>query len=103
MKNLPLDGVTVLELGNSIAAPFAGEILGDLGADVIKIEPPDGDPFRSHPAWLASSSSSVTKIASTCGNDGRGFRATASAVNPTVEMAPAPCIRGHARQATAME
>jgi crotonobetainyl-CoA:carnitine CoA-transferase CaiB-like acyl-CoA transferase len=42
MKNLPLDGVTVLELGNSIAAPFAGEILGDLGADVIKVEKCDG-------------------------------------------------------------
>src|SRR6516164_4036140 len=46
MKNLPLDGVTVLELGNSIAAPFAGEILGDLGADVIKVEKCDGDDAR---------------------------------------------------------
>src|SRR6478752_7447092 len=37
-NNLPLEGITVLELGNSVAAPFAGEILGDLGADVIKVE-----------------------------------------------------------------
>jgi formyl-CoA transferase len=43
----PLDGVTVLELGSFIAGPFAGQILGDLGADVIKIEAPgDGDPMR---------------------------------------------------------
>ncbi len=43
MENrLPLAGITVLELGHSVAAPFAGEILGDLGADVIKVEKRDG-------------------------------------------------------------
>lgn len=40
--SLPLQGITVLELGHSVAAPFAGEILGDLGADVIKVEKRDG-------------------------------------------------------------
>jgi crotonobetainyl-CoA:carnitine CoA-transferase CaiB-like acyl-CoA transferase len=39
---LPLSGITVVELGHSIAAPYAGEILGDLGADVIKIEKTEG-------------------------------------------------------------
>ncbi len=40
-------GVRVLELGNFIAGPFAGQLLGDYGADVIKVEPPDeGDPMR---------------------------------------------------------
>ena len=34
----PLDGVRVLELGNFIAGPFAGQLLGDYGADVIKVE-----------------------------------------------------------------
>jgi formyl-CoA transferase/succinyl-CoA--D-citramalate CoA-transferase len=43
----PLDGVRVLELGNFIAGPFAGQLLGDYGADVIKVESPgDGDPMR---------------------------------------------------------
>ncbi len=41
-----LAGVKVLEFSEMIAAPFAGMHLGDLGADVIKVEPPDGDPWR---------------------------------------------------------
>ena len=41
-----LDGVRVLEFSEMIAAPFAGMHLGDLGADVIKVEPPEGDPWR---------------------------------------------------------
>jgi formyl-CoA transferase/succinyl-CoA--D-citramalate CoA-transferase len=42
-----LAGVRVLELGSFIAGPFAGQLLGDYGADVVKIEPPDtGDPMR---------------------------------------------------------
>ena len=43
----PLVGVRVLELGNFIAGPFAGQLLGDYGAEVLKIESPDGgDPMR---------------------------------------------------------
>ncbi len=45
----PLAGLRVLELGSFIAGPFAGQLLGDLGAEVIKVEPPGtGDPMR---AW----------------------------------------------------
>ena len=42
----PLDGVLVLELGEGISAAYCTQILGDLGADVIKIEPPSGDITR---------------------------------------------------------
>jgi crotonobetainyl-CoA:carnitine CoA-transferase CaiB-like acyl-CoA transferase len=50
---LPLSGYTVIEIGHSVAAPYAGEILGDLGADVIKVEKPDGDDARNWapPYW----------------------------------------------------
>ena len=42
----PLEGVKVVELGLWVAGPSAAAILGDWGAQVIKIEPPNGDPFR---------------------------------------------------------
>jgi len=43
----PLSGVRVVEMGQLIAGPFCGQLLGDLGADVIKIEEPtNGDPMR---------------------------------------------------------
>ena len=41
-----LDGLRVLEIGHYVAAPFCARLLGDLGADVIKVEPPTGDPVR---------------------------------------------------------
>ncbi|AGB22198.1 putative acyl-CoA transferase/carnitine dehydratase [Mycobacterium sp. JS623] len=47
MGSLPLDGVRVLELGNYIAAPTAGRLLADFGAEVIKVERPgSGDEIR---------------------------------------------------------
>src|SRR5262249_17690581 len=42
----PLQGIRVVELGLWVAGPSAGAVLADWGADVVKVEPPDGDPFR---------------------------------------------------------
>jgi crotonobetainyl-CoA:carnitine CoA-transferase CaiB-like acyl-CoA transferase len=45
----PLSGLRILEIGRLVAAPFCGKLLADLGADVIKLEPPGrGDPARHH-------------------------------------------------------
>jgi len=53
----PLAGLTVIELGHSVAAPFAGQILADLGAEVIKLEKAEGDDARhwGPPFWEGAS------------------------------------------------
>jgi formyl-CoA transferase len=46
-RNGPLSDLRVLEMGTLLAGPFCGQILGDMGAEVIKVEPPNqGDPMR---------------------------------------------------------
>jgi crotonobetainyl-CoA:carnitine CoA-transferase CaiB-like acyl-CoA transferase len=44
----PLDGLRVLEYAQYVAGPFAGLLLADLGADVVKVEPPGGDAWRHY-------------------------------------------------------
>ena len=55
----PLAGLVVIELGHSVAAPFAGQILADLGAEVIKVEKAEGDDARhwGPPFWEGASAS----------------------------------------------
>ncbi|MBS7812577.1 CaiB/BaiF CoA transferase family protein [Roseococcus pinisoli] len=57
---LPLQGMKIVELGHYIAAPFCTRLLADLGAEVIKVEPLGGDPFRGwgaqkdgHSVWFS--------------------------------------------------
>src|SRR6185437_11314935 len=52
----PLVGLRILEIGHYIAAPFCTRVLADLGAEVIKIEPPGGDPFRGWGAAVEGNS-----------------------------------------------
>ena len=47
MSALPLDGIRVLELGTTIAGPFCARLMGDFGAEVIKVEALEGDPIRT--------------------------------------------------------
>ena len=48
MPQTALAGLRVLEIGQHIAVPYCAKLLGDLGADVIKIERPGGDPLRHY-------------------------------------------------------
>ena len=57
-----LDGVRVLEIGVFIAAPFAALQLADLGADVIKIESPAGEPVRASGPFVAGESSPFLRL-----------------------------------------
>ena len=59
----PLSGIRVLELGNLLAGPFCGMLLGDMGADVIKIEPRrTGDMIRSTQPHIAGESANYIAI-----------------------------------------
>ena len=55
----PLEGIRVIEIGNLIAGPFAGLLLGDMGADVVKIEKPQGGDYsRAMPPMVNGESTS---------------------------------------------
>lgn len=52
----PLSGVTVLDLSGYVAGPYGCALLGDLGARVLKVEPPEGDNLRNYPSTLPGES-----------------------------------------------
>src|SRR5579862_339065 len=60
-RELPLAGVRVLELGSFVAAPMAGRLLADFGAEVIKAEPPGrGDELRAWGTVLPTSEGPIS-------------------------------------------
>jgi crotonobetainyl-CoA:carnitine CoA-transferase CaiB-like acyl-CoA transferase len=52
----PLSGVTVVDLSGYVAGPYGCALLGDLGAHVVKVEPPEGDNLRNYPSTLPGES-----------------------------------------------
>ncbi|MEE4283276.1 MAG: CoA transferase [Pseudomonadales bacterium] len=63
-SELPMLDITVVELGTSLAAPWAGFIMGQMGATVIKVEQPDGgDPARSWGPPIADETSVIFQVA----------------------------------------
>src|SRR5271154_7124862 len=68
----PLRGVRVLDLTWGVAGPVGVLMLAELGADVVKVEPPGGDPFRAQPGyhvWNRSRRSVVIDLKSALGRD----------------------------------
>ena len=59
----PLAGVRVLDLGQYVAVPFATMLLADLGADVVKVEPPAGDEWRRYDPVAPGRSASIPSAA----------------------------------------
>ena len=52
----PLDGIKIIEFTQIIAAPFGGMLLADMGAEIIKVEPLEGEPWRLHTEFIPKES-----------------------------------------------
>lgn len=72
--NAPLAGLKVLELARVLAGPWVGQILADLGADVIKVEAPEGDNTRIWgPPWVEHGGERTSAYYHACNRGKRGI------------------------------
>ena len=72
--NSPLAGLKVLELARVLAGPWTGQILADLGADVIKVESPEGDSTRQWgPPWVEHEGERTAAYYHACNRGKRGI------------------------------
>ncbi len=67
----PLDGIRVVDTSTGIAGPMATMFLADFGADVVKLEPPDGDPARINPGFAMWNRNKRSVVADLGTPDGR--------------------------------
>ena len=65
------DGVRVLDFSQGMAGSMATMLMADNGAEVIKVEPPSGDPFRHEPAWLMWNRSKQSVVLDLSEGEGR--------------------------------
>ncbi len=88
-----LGGVRVVELGSGIATAFAARLLGDLGADIVKVEPQEGDPLRRAEPLLEDGTSLLFELCNwgkrSVVSDGAALLAGADAVIATPDALPA--------------
>ena len=67
----PLDGIRVVDMTSILMGPYAAQLMGDMGADVIKVESPQGDMVRDvgpmlHPAWVRCICMSIAASVAWC-------------------------------------
>ncbi|MCC7369531.1 MAG: CoA transferase [Chloroflexi bacterium] len=87
----PLEGIHVVELSTGIAGPYAGMLLADYGAEVVKVEPPAGDPARRLPGfamWGRNKQSMVLDLTGVADRDRLGHLLAGADVCITPDLAP---------------
>ncbi len=89
----PLAGLRVLEFGHIAAAPFCGMLLADLGADVVKVEPPDGDGLRQWPPLVGDTAAECFSLNFASLN--RGKRSVVADLKQPDQLARVHVLCGH--------
>jgi crotonobetainyl-CoA:carnitine CoA-transferase CaiB-like acyl-CoA transferase len=75
---LPLSGVRVVEFCSTAAGPFCAMLLSDMGAEVVKVEPPEGDALRQWPPLTQGYSENFASLNRNKKSVGRARRKAAS-------------------------